>query len=284
MGWYHIFYQYNPDVAVWGWGNLTWGHAVSKDLINWFHLPIALFPDKWYDVGGVWSGSATTLPNGEIVMLYTSRLSNLTELQSVAYPANISDPLLLHWVKYSGNPVMFTPQGIGHQDFRDPSTAWLGPDGKWRIAVGSMLNNTGLSFVYKTTDFQNFELLDGLLHEVPGTGMWECIDFYPLSLTSTNGLDTSANGVGVKHLIKVSLQKTMKDYYAIGTYDPIKDKWTPDDPQEDLGNGLLLDSGKYYASKTFYDQNKKRRILWGWVGESDDQSTDLLKGWASLQV
>lgn len=283
MGWYHIFYQYNPDDAVWGWGNLTWGHAVSKDLINWFHLPIALSPDKWYDAGGVWSGSATSLPNGEIVMLYTSRLSNLTELQSVAYPANISDPLLLHWVKYSGNPVMFTPEGIGHQDFRDPSTAWLGADGKWRIAVGSMINKTGMSFVYKTTDFKNFDLLDGLLHEVPGTGMWECIDFYPVSLTSTNGLDTSANGVGVKHLMKVSLQKTMKDYYAIGTYDPIRDKWTPDDPKEDLGNGLLLDSGKYYASKTFYDQNKKRRILWGWVGESDDQSTDLLKGWASLQ-
>lgn len=69
MGWYHLFYQYNPDSAVWG--NITWGHAVSRDLIHWLYLPLAMVPDHWYDIEGVWTGSATTLPNGTIVMLYT---------------------------------------------------------------------------------------------------------------------------------------------------------------------------------------------------------------------
>lgn len=69
MGWYHLFYQYNPDSAVWG--NITWGHAVSRDLIHWLYLPLAMVPDHWFDMEGVWTGSATTLPNGTIVMLYT---------------------------------------------------------------------------------------------------------------------------------------------------------------------------------------------------------------------
>lgn len=69
MGWYHLFYQYNPDLAVWG--NITWGHAVSRDMIHWLYLPIALVPDKWFDINGVWTGSATLLPDGKIIMLYT---------------------------------------------------------------------------------------------------------------------------------------------------------------------------------------------------------------------
>lgn len=284
MGWYHFFYQYNPYAAIWG--NMTWGHAVSKDLINWLHLPFAMNPDSWYDYTGVWTGSATILPDGEIIMLYTGKTGNLTEVQNLAYPANLSDPLLLHWVKYPGNPVMVPPPGIGYQDFRDPTTAWLSPDGKWRITIGSTVNHNGISLVYETTDFTSYELLDGYLHEVPGTGMWECIDFYPISISTTgaNGLDTSANGPGIKHVMKASIYDYMQDYYSIGTYDPIKNKWTPDDPELDVGIGLRLDYGKYYASKTFYDQNKERRILWAWIAETDSQTADIKKGWASLQV
>ncbi|KAK1360995.1 Beta-fructofuranosidase [Heracleum sosnowskyi] len=280
MGWYHFFYQYGPNSALWG--NITWGHAVSKDLINWFHLPIAMVPDSWFDRDGVWTGSATILPDGQVIMLYTGGAADGTQLQNLAYPVNLSDPLLLEWVKYSGNPVMVPPPGI--KEFRDPSTAWLGPDGKWRITIGSLVNDTGISLVYKTTDFKTFELLDGLLHEIPGTGMWECIDFYPVSLTTTHGLDISVNGPDIKHVLKVSMAVGMEDYYAIGTYDPINDKWTPDDPKADVGIGPRVDDGKFYASKTFYDLNKKRRINWAWVPESDSESSDLLKGWASLQT
>ncbi|KAK2439818.1 acid beta-fructofuranosidase [Trifolium repens] len=282
LGWYHLFYQYNPDSAVWG--NITWGHAVSTDLIHWLYLPIAMVPDEWFDINGVWTGSATLLPNGEIKMLYTGDTDNYVQVQNLAYPANLSDPLLLDWVKYADNPILEPPPGIGLKDFRDPTTAWIGPDGKWRILIGSKKGKTGLSLVYKTTNFTNFELNDNYLHAVPGTGMWECVDFYPVLINGSNGLDTSVNGPQVKHVLKASLDDTKVDCYAIGTYFVENDTWVPDDPLEDVGIGLLLDYGRYYASKTFYDPVKKRRILWGWINETDSESDDLEKGWASLQT
>ncbi|KAL0382289.1 UNVERIFIED_CONTAM: Beta-fructofuranosidase, soluble isoenzyme I [Sesamum calycinum] len=281
-GWYHLFYQYNQESAVWG--NITWGHAVSRDLIHWLHLPCAMLPDQWYDINGVWTGSATILLDGRIMMLYTGGTHDLEQVQCLAYPANLSDPLLLEWVKYPNNPVIVPPPGIGHEDFRDPTTAWRSPDGdKWRVTIGSKVNKIGISLVYETADFFKYELLDGYLHEVPGTGMWECIDLYPISLREANGLDTSANGPDIKHVMKASLFDDGNDYYALGTYDPIKNKWTPDDPELDVGIGLRYDYGKYYASKTFYDQNKKRRILWGWIKETDAEELHILKGWACVQ-
>lgn len=281
-GWYHLFYQYNPDSAVWG--NITWGHAVSVDLIHWLYLPIAMVPDKWYDWNGVWTGSATVLPDGQIVMLYTGDTDNYVQVQNLAYPANLSDPLLLDWVKYSGNPVLIPPTGIAPKDFRDPTTGWLGPDGKWRVTIGSKVNTTGISLVYTTTNFTTYELLDHVLHAVPGTGMWECVDFYPVSINGTTGLDTSANGPGLKYVLKASLDDTKLDHYALGTYFSENDTWVPDNPAEDVGIGLRYDYGRYYASKTFYDPNKERRILWGWINETDTETDDLEKGWSSLQV
>ncbi|KAF8412405.1 hypothetical protein HHK36_000369 [Tetracentron sinense] len=282
MGWYHLFYQYNPDGAVWG--NIVWGHAVSKDLIHWLYLPFAMVPDHWYDINGVWTGSATHLPDGNIVMLYTGSTNESAQVQNLAYPANLSDPLLLEWVKYSGNPVLVPPSGIGLTDFRDPTTAWYTSDGKWRVTVGSKVNTTGISLVYQTEDFTSYELLDGVLHAVPGTGMWECVDFYPVSTTGDNGLDTSVNGPGVKHVLKASLDDDKHDYYALGTYDQEADTWIPDNPVEDVGIGMRCDYGKYYASKTFYDQNKLRRVLWGWTGETDSETADIEKGWACVQT
>ncbi|XP_058104576.1 beta-fructofuranosidase, soluble isoenzyme I-like [Magnolia sinica] len=280
-GWYHFFYQYNPDSAIWG--NITWGHAVSTDLIHWRHLPLAMVPDRWYDANGVWTGSATLLPNGSIVMLYTTSTNEHLQVQNLAYPTNPSDPLLINWTKYDGNPILLPPPGIGPKDFRDPTTGWLAPDGKWRITIGSKVNKTGVSLVYKTLDFISFELVDKLMHAVPGTGMWECVDFYPVSMSGKNGLDTSANGLGVKHVLKASLDDDKNDYYAIGMYDHEKDIWTPDNAELDVGIGIRYDYGHFYASKTFYDQNKERRVLWGWIRETDSEKTDIEKGWASLQ-
>ncbi|KAJ8747847.1 hypothetical protein K2173_010056 [Erythroxylum novogranatense] len=279
-GWYHLFYQYNPDSAVWG--NITWGHAVSTDLIHWLYLPIAMVPDHWYDINGVWTGSATLLPSGQIVMLYTGSTNASVQVQNLAYPANLSDPLLLDWVKYSGNPVLTPPPGIGLKDFRDPTTGWTGPDGSWRITIGSKSNKTGFSLVYQTIDFTSYELLKGscMPFRYRNVGMWTLPGFHK----RVEGLDTSVNGPGTKHVLKASLDDTKVDHYAIGTYDPVADKWTPDNPKEDVGIGLRYDYGRYYASKTFYDQNKDRRILWGWINETDTETDDLEKGWASVQT
>ncbi|KAJ8437806.1 hypothetical protein Cgig2_013725 [Carnegiea gigantea] len=283
-GSYHFFYQYNPGGAVWG--DIVWGHAVSKDLIKWTHLPIAMVADQWYDANGVWTGSATILPDGGIMMLYTGSTNESVQVQNLAYPADLSDPLLLKWVKYPGNPVLVPPRGIGSKDFRDPTTAWRTSEGKWRITIGSKINKTGISLVYDTTDFINFELKEGILHGVQGTGMWECVDFYPVSVSEPNGLDTSIEASpSVKHVLKASMDDDRHDYYALGTYDDQNGTWVPDDATIDVGIGLKYDyGGKWYASKTFYDQEKKRRILWGWMPESDSEAADIKKGWASIQA
>ncbi|XP_028127633.1 acid beta-fructofuranosidase-like isoform X3 [Camellia sinensis] len=281
-GWYHFFYQYNPEGAVWG--NIVWGHSVSTDLIHWRHLPIAMTYDQWYDSNGVWTGSATLLPNGDLVMLYTGSTNQTVQVQNLAYPADPSDPLLIDWVKYPKNPVLVPPPGIDIHDFRDPTTAWLTSEGKWRITIGSKINKTGISLVYETMDFKNFELLEGVLHAVPGTGMWECVDFYPVSTSGENGLDTSMKGSGVKHVVKASFDDDRNDYYSLGTYDEETAVWHPDDPKLDVGLGLRYDYGKFYASKTFFDVEKKRRVLWGWIPETDSELADIQKGWASLQA
>ncbi|KAG2681468.1 hypothetical protein I3760_11G146400 [Carya illinoinensis] len=278
-GWYHFFYQYNPNGAVWG--DIVWGHAVSKDLIHWLHLPLAMVADEWYDMNGVWTGSATILPDGQVIMLYTGFTNESVQVQNLAYPANLSDPLLLNWVKYSGNPVLRPPPGIDSQDFRDPTTAWYTSDGKWNIAVGSKVNKTGITLIYSTEDFKNFELLDGVLYAFPGAGMLECVDFFPVSNTSIEGLDTSINGPGVKHVIKTSLDENRNDYYALGTYDEKAGKWVPDNTT--IGLGLRYDYEMFYASKSFYDLHKGRRVLWGWIQESDSEIADVKKGWASVQ-
>ena len=247
-GWYHLFYQYNPKGAVWG--DIVWGHAVSTDLIHWLHLPVAMLADQWYDSNGVWSGSATILPDGRVVMLYTGSTNDSVQVQNLAYPADPADPLLIKWLKYPGNPVLLPPPGINPKDFRDPTTAWLTSHGKWRITVGSKINTTGISLVYDTLDFKTYELLHGVLHGVPGTGMWECVDFYPVSETGDEGLDTSANGLGVRHVVKASMDDDRHDYYAIGTYDEKKGNWVPDNPAIDVGIGIRYDYGIFYASKS----------------------------------
>ncbi|KAF7815872.1 Acid beta-fructofuranosidase [Senna tora] len=273
-GWYHFFYQYNPYGAVWG-NVIVWGHAVSRDLIHWLHLPLAMVNDKWYDTHGVWTGSATILPDDQIIMLYTGSTNESVQVQNLAYPADLADPLLVKWVKYAGNPVLVPPPGIGVKDFRDPTTAWLTSEGNWRITIGSKIKKTGITLVYETKDFKRFNRIEGVMNGVAGTGMWECVDFYPVSRKSDKGLDTSVKaGEDVKHVVKVSLDDDRHDYYSIGTYDEKKVKFVADDVKKDVGIGLRYDYGIFYASKTFYDQSTQTRVLWGWIGESDSEFAD----------
>lgn len=68
-GIYHLFYQWNPKGAVWG--NIVWAHSTSKDLVNWTPRKPGIFPSEKADIDGCWSGSATILPDGKPVILYT---------------------------------------------------------------------------------------------------------------------------------------------------------------------------------------------------------------------
>lgn len=289
-GWYHFFYQYNRDAAVWG--NITWGHAVSRDMVHWRTLHTALKGDKWYDMKGVWSGSATFLDNGVPVLLYTGWAINGTDqssirgqTQAMAVPEDPSDPLLREWDKSPHNPIALAPPGFNDSMFRDPTEAWKGYDGVWRMLVGAVKEtdqSIGTALLYKSTDFNKWNFT-GEIQSVAGTGMWECPDIYPVHVKEKTGLRLSARGPHVKHVLKVSLDRNKHDYYSVGTYDEKTDLYTPDDTKLDTGLGLRYDYGKFYASKTFFDQNKNRRVLWGWANESSSVQDDIEKGWSSVQ-
>nr|XP_043627331.1 beta-fructofuranosidase, insoluble isoenzyme CWINV1-like [Erigeron canadensis] len=280
-GVYHFFYQYNPDAAVFG--TIVWGHAVSYDLVNWIHLDPAIYPSQEADIDSCWSGSATFMPDGNIAMLYTGSDSKLRQVQDIAWPKNLSDPFLREWVKYPNNPILTPPEGVKDDCFRDPSTAWLGPDNIWRIVVGGDRDNNGMALLYQSKDFVTWTRYTQPLAAADGTGTWECPDFFPVPLNSTNGLDTSANGVSMVHVMKAGFQG--HDWYTIGTYSPERENFLPQNGLKLSGSTLDLryDYGNFYASKSFYDDAKNRRVVWAWIPESDSEEDDIEKGWAGLQ-
>ncbi|KAL6273403.1 hypothetical protein ACE6H2_024095 [Prunus campanulata] len=279
-GIYHLFYQYNLKGAVWG--NIVWAHSVSKDLINWEALPPAIFPSKPFDINGTWSGSATILPGNKPIILYTGLDADKRQIQNYAVPANYSDPYLREWIKPDDNPLVVPSQEMNSSQFRDPTTAWW-HNGHWRILVGGKRKHRGMAWLYRSTDFKYWVKAKHPLHSAPETGMWECPDFFPLALNGRSGVDTSKVGEDVKHILKVSLDETRYEYHTLGKYFPEKDRYVPDNTSVDGRAGLRLDYGNFYASKTFFDPSKNRRILWGWANESDAADDDKTKGWAGVQ-
>ncbi|KAK9077704.1 hypothetical protein SSX86_006041 [Deinandra increscens subsp. villosa] len=223
-GVYHFFYQYNPYGPLWG--NISWGHAISYDLINWVHVDIALSPNKPYDINGCFSGSTTILPNGEPAILYTGVDTNGHQATNLAFPRNVSDPLLNVWVKSPRNPILSPPDGVDPEMYRDPSTGWLGPDGEWRFVIGSQVDNQGSAILYKSKDFSTWVRSSSPLHFSNKTKMWECPDFYPVVVDGKKGLDASAQGKNIKHVLKASFNNS--DYYVLGNYDPKTDQYDTD--------------------------------------------------------
>ncbi|XP_027072817.1 beta-fructofuranosidase, insoluble isoenzyme 1-like [Coffea eugenioides] len=283
-GIYHLFYQHNPYGAVWG--NIVWGHSVSMDLINWKALKPAIKPTKPYDKHGCWSGSATILPGNKPVILYTGVVDeNQTQVQNYVLPANISDPYLEEWIKPDDNPLVVAEPGVNRTAFRDPTTAWMGRDGHWRILIGSRRKHTGIAYLYKSKDFIKWVKAKHPLHSKDRTGNWECPDFFPVAREGKKGLDNSMiEEQNVKFVLKVSLDTTRYDYYTVGKYFPEIDRYIPDNTSVDGWKGLRYDCGNFYASKSFFDASKNRRILWGWSNESDTKMDDVEKGWAGIQT
>lgn len=181
-GEYHMFYQYYPDSTVWG--PMHWGHAISKDLIHWLHMPVALYPDS---LGYIFSGSAVadadntsglgTKNNPPMVAVFTyhdvkgERAGrNDFQYQGIAYSTDKGRT----WVKYKNNPVLKNP---GIRDFRDPKVSWNEETKKWImvLAAGDCV------MFYSSPDLINwtFESEFGKESGAHG-GVWECPDLFPV--------------------------------------------------------------------------------------------------------
>jgi beta-fructofuranosidase len=260
QGRYHLFYQHNPNAAVWG--DIHWGHAMSEDLVHWQDLPIALAPTPGgVDADGVFSGCAVD-DHGVATLLYTG-IRYAPDGTRVERPclATSPDDDLRTWRKYSGNPVIATPpEGLGVLGFRD-HCVWREPDGTWRQLIGSGIRNVGgTALLYASPDLRHWEYLHPLLiGDGSETGtMWECPDLFPL---------------GDEHVLVVSPVPLQRSLYAIG---PLRQqrfsprRWAP------------LDAGGYlYAPQSFADANG-RRIMFGWLWEGRDEAAQRAAGWAGV--
>jgi fructan beta-fructosidase len=185
-GEYHLFYQHYPDTTIWG--PMSWGHAISKNLVNWEHLPIALAPDS---LGYIFSGSAVldsenssglgSASNPPLVAIFTyhnmdGEKSGATDYQSQAIAYSLDKGRT--WIKYSENPVL-PNQGI--KDFRDPKVSRItSSDGSqsWMMTLAVM---DRIQF-YSSPDLINWEFKSefGLGIGAHG-GVWECPDLLPFS-------------------------------------------------------------------------------------------------------
>lgn len=273
---YHLFYQLNPNAAVWG--DMHWGHAVSADMIHWHHKPIALAPTSGGpDSEGCFSGSAVVF-RGMPTFIYTgvqnASADQVTirdgtdKLRETQLLAIAQDDDLLHWKKLSGPVIATPPAGMTVTGFRDPCP-WQEPDG-WYLGVGSGERGVGgCVLLYRSQDLRNWEYLHKLAEGKPNgkqaanpcdSGeMWECPDFFQLDgqyclLYSTEG----------------------KVIWSTGAYERQNHRFT-------AKRQGVLDHGAYYAPKSFLTPDG-RRILWGWIRETRPQAAYAAAGWAGAMA
>ncbi|HRI12824.1 MAG TPA: glycoside hydrolase family 32 protein [Verrucomicrobiota bacterium] len=177
-GEYHLFYQYNPFGDKWG--HMSWGHAVSRDLIHWEHLPVALYEENDVMIfsGSVvvdWNNTSGFGRDGKppLVAIYTGHYTQKPlQNQHLAY----SNDRGRTWTKFSGNPVL----DIGEKDFRDPKVFWHEPTQRWVMVVSWPVQRK-VRF-YSSPNLKEWTHLSDFGPAGSTTGIWECPDMFPLAV------------------------------------------------------------------------------------------------------
>lgn len=241
-GIYHVFFQYSPGS---NWDLRHWGHAVSRDLVHWEQLPIALSPNPTGpDKDGCWTGCVVQ-ESGCFYIFYTGVHP---QVQCLATSTD-----LISWRKYEGNPIIAAkPKGFG-ECFRDPCVWKEGS--KWHMIIGSQVpNGGGAALLYESPDLIHWRYSHPLFLGDPSQSgvMFECPDFFPL---------------GERHVLLSSCGKT---YWHVGDY--VNHRFEP----EKVG---VVDGGHCYAAKTLLDDHG-RRILWGWITEDRPLAEQKAAGWS----
>jgi len=242
-GEYHLFFQHNPKGI--HWGNMTWGHAVSRDLVHWEQLPNAIEPDR---LGTIFSGSAVvdwdntagfqTGPEKVIVAIYTSAGGMSDEskgqpfTQSIAY----SNDGGRTFTKYEKNPVL--PHLL--KENRDPKVVWHAPTKRWIMTLFKDGNTYGF---FSSPDLKHWTHL----HDISVPGCSECPDFFEMPVDgdrkNTRWVWTAANG-----------------HYLIGSFDGRRFTSHSGPHRMDWG-------ANYCAVQTFSDipESDGRRIQIAWM-------------------
>jgi fructan beta-fructosidase len=267
-GEFHLFYQYNPFGDKWG--HMSWGHAVSSDLVHWKHLPLALS-----EQGEVmmFSGSAVidfanTSGFGEngqppMVAIYTghreeTKQTKRLENQRLAY----SNDRGRTWTHYSGNPVI----DIGSPEFRDPKVFWHKTTNRWIMVV--VLSKEKKMRLYASPDLRNWTQLSefGPAGAWRDPIIWECPDLFPLEV---EGEPSVTKWVLIVNINPGGSAGGSGTQYFVGDFDGTR--FTPD-PSHPVEGALWVDYGSdFYAAVTWSNvpESDGRRILLGWMSNWD---------------
>lgn len=258
-GKYHLFYQHYPhDLR---WGAMHWGHAVSTDMIHWVHCPVFLQP-TWEVLadaqgkGGCFSGSALAIRDSHGLLVYYTehvgrRLPNV-ERQRSAVTYDLISPALSDEV-----PLQRPDAAGGSGDFRDPYV-FKGPDGRWKMLLGSRDKKAGIVLLYDSDDALSPTgwTLVGRLHEdnSHGSAAAECPCMVPVE---------DKSGSGVTHWVLIYAVLTSRDaltdrrnltYALVGDFDGMR--FTPRSKQElDFGTDC-------YAFQALVTPDGVRGIGW----------------------
>jgi fructan beta-fructosidase len=276
-GEYHLFYQHNPFDNVWG--HMSWGHAVSKDLLHWTNLPLAI-PE--FTVGkattAIFSGGAVVdkgnksglCPAGTtdcMVAVYTGNVTEgdhqTAQYQNLAFSTDKGRT----WTQYAKNPVL----DIGSKEFRDPNVFWYAPQQKWVMATVKATEHRAA--FYASKNLKDWTLLShfggSTTRPAADTSrVWECPSLLPVPVLNEAGQPTRQT----KWVLFISAGHPQRGYlgmqYFVGDFDGTsftEDKLSPRFLAADKTN--IVDWGKdYYAAIPINDRpaNQPKPLMIGW--------------------
>ena len=249
-GVYHLYFQHNPYGSTWG--NLSWGHSTSTDLVNWKFEGDPVMPDAW---GMIFSGSSVVdhdntagFGEGAVIAFYTSAKPSPwgdVQMQSMAYSLDNGKT----FTKYEHNPILTSTE----RDFRDPKVFWYAPGKHWvmMLAVGQHME------IYSSVNLKEWkkESEFGAMQGAHG-GVWECPDLVEVQIEGTK----QKKWVLICNLNPGGPFGGSAAQYFVGSFDgkvfvnesPTQTKW--------------MDWGKdHYATVTFSNAPDGRCIALGWM-------------------
>ncbi|RXZ77370.1 glycoside hydrolase family 32 protein [Paenibacillaceae bacterium] len=278
-GEYHLFYQHHPDGTTPG--PMHWGHAISTDMVDWQHCPIALYPDEngvifsgsavvdWEDTSGFFEGK----PGLVAIFTHHDRVpgtDRVRERQSLAYSVDSGKS----WIKYSDNPVLESDRFV---DFRDPKVFWHPDTKRWVmiLATGRSVCLYHSSNLKEWTFGSEFGQGNGLYD-----GVWECPDLFPLAVdhdpSCTKWIMLVSVGGRPEHT-----EGSLTQYF-IGDFDG--QTFVNDNPVDTV---LLLDHGRdSYAGVSWSDipEEDGRRIYLAWMSNQRYCTVTPTDGWRSAMT
>ena len=265
-GTYHLFFQYYPDGNVWG--PMHWGHATSKDMIDWEEQPIALKPDE---KGYIFSGSAVVDKNNTsgfgdgitppIIAILTyhdpkGEKEGRIDFQSQAIAFSLDEGKT--WTKYEGNPVIANPD---LKDFRDPKVIWDEANKQWLMALATV----DKTLFYGSPNLKEWTLLSDFGKGIGAhDGVWECPDLFPMKVENSDEI----KWVLIQSLNPGGYNGGSGTQYFVGDFDGKNFKLDPSMENLPEKHNYWIDYGKdNYAGVTWSNipDSDGRKLFMGWM-------------------